>query len=65
MLEEVESMHGNDFWHCSEIMQRVFGDDWHVCLPERPNPDYLYLCRIILAVQSAMKTLVQKQEGSG
>lgn len=55
MFEAAESI-DSDFWHHSEILQKVFGDDWRVCLPERPNPDYQYLCRIILAVQEAIRT---------
>ena len=48
-----------DFQH--EAMQEIFGDEWWYCIPQKPNPRYEYLCRIIRAVQSALKTTPQKQ----
>jgi len=44
-------------WHESDLMQRVIGDDWHLAMPEKVNPDYEYLCRIIRAVQEALRTM--------
>lgn len=38
-----------------DLMQKVFGDEWWYRLPKKPNPDYVYLCRIITAVQQALK----------
>lgn len=37
------------------LLQEVFGYDWWYSLPEKPNPDYEYLCRIINAVKTALK----------
>lgn len=37
------------------LMHEIFGDDWWLGLPSKPNPDYQYLCRIIKAVQSALR----------
>ncbi len=37
------------------LMQAILGDEWWNKLPEKTNPDYLYLCRIIKAVQFALK----------
>jgi hypothetical protein len=44
---------GDDPWQNSEILQKVYGSEWWYALPEKPNPDYVYLCRIVTAVQSA------------
>lgn len=41
-----------------ELMVEVYGPDWYCNLPEKPNPNYQYLCRIILAVQEALKIKV-------
>ncbi len=40
-----------------ELMHRVFGDEWWILPPdaEEPNPDWAYLCRIIAAVQQALR----------
>lgn len=41
------------YWEHTEIM---FGEEWwHVDLPTRPNPEYVYLCRIIDAVREGLK----------
>lgn len=45
----------NDLWAMSATMQALMGDEWWYRLPQRPNPDYLYLCRIIKAVQEALR----------
>lgn len=41
----------------SELMTKLFGDDWwHLTNDStEPNPDYIYLERIILAVQQALR----------
>lgn len=47
--------HRDDPWHDYEFMDAMYGGDmgeWHSALPEKPNPDYEYLCRIIKAVQA-------------
>lgn len=38
-----------------KLFSQVYGDDWGYSLPEIDNPDYLYLCRVISAVKSALK----------
>ncbi|MCK5607578.1 hypothetical protein KAR91_37185 [Candidatus Pacearchaeota archaeon] len=45
-----------------ELMQKIYGDDWWCCLPTKPNPNYEYLCRIINAVRSALKSMEDKEE---
>jgi hypothetical protein len=59
-LEEVEGADQIDGF----LMQEVFGDDWWYCIPEKPNPKYQYLCRVIKAVQSGIKAagLVEQKE---
>jgi hypothetical protein len=36
-------------------MQIIFGEEWWHSIPNRPNPAYQYLCRIIKAVQVGMQ----------
>lgn len=40
-----------------ELMQAVFGDEWwhEADRSDKPNPDYLYLQRIVLAVQAGLR----------
>ena len=45
----------DDGWHPLNLMQEIFGDEWWYRLPTKPNPDYQYLCRIIVAVQEAFR----------
>ena len=42
-------------------MQQIFGDEWWYCVPDIPNPDYEYLCRIIKAVQEGLKTVIDQR----
>lgn len=37
-----------------EIMEAIYGDDWWCRLPEKPNPEHQYLCRIINTVKAAL-----------
>lgn len=39
-----------------ELMYRIYGDEWWWGLPEKANPDYEYLCRIIRAAKEALKS---------
>lgn len=41
----------------SELMHAVFGDEWwhEVRQSDEPNPDYLYLQRIVLAAQAGLR----------
>ena len=41
----------------SDTMAAIFGDEWRYYLDfhNSPNPDYYHLCRVIEAVQSALK----------
>lgn len=38
----------------ADLFYDIFGDEWRLQLPQRPNPEYVYLCAIIDAVKSAM-----------
>jgi len=60
-LEEVETQAQID----GILMQEVFGDGWWYCIPDKPNPDYQYLCRIIKAVQAGIKESGLLKEGAG
>lgn len=46
--------------HC-EMLTIIFGDEWWYSIPDRPNPDYEYLCRIIKAVKDAIGQLIVKK----
>lgn len=50
-LEEAENPDQLDH----NLMQEVFGPEWWYAIPEKPNPDYQHLCRIIKAVQAGIK----------
>lgn len=39
----------------SDLMLKIFGDEWWCILPSRPNPEYEYLCRVIAAVQEGLR----------
>lgn len=48
----------DDPWNDYGFMDDMYGGDmydWYDSLPKMPNPDYQYLCRIILAVQEGLK----------
>jgi hypothetical protein len=45
---------GDDPWQNSALMEKIYGDEWWCQLPEKPNPDWQYLCRIVTAVQAAL-----------
>lgn len=38
-----------------EFMEETFGEEWWHQLPEKPNHEYLYLCRIINAVKDGLR----------
>lgn len=56
LWDRVENEHfyddpmGNAVFFCD-----FYGEEWWCAIPESPNPDYVYLCRIITAVQQALK----------
>lgn len=39
----------------SDLFHKIFGDDWWHALPQRPNPEYVHLCRIVGAVKDGLK----------
>lgn len=40
---------------CNDMLIEAYGNEWYFDLPQTTNPDYQYLCRIILAVQAGLK----------
>ena len=38
-----------------DILYEIFGDEWYNWLPQKPNPRYQYLCRIIEVIKSAIR----------
>ena len=48
----------DDPWNDYDFLNSMYGGDmidWHDSLPKMPNHEYKYLCRIIKAVQTALK----------
>jgi hypothetical protein len=40
-----------------DLLFNVYGEEWWYKIPKRPNPDYVYLCKIITIVKEALSTL--------
>lgn len=51
---------GHDGWGESKLLGEIFGDEWWYSLPDKPNPNYEYLCRIIRAVQAALEETMKE-----
>lgn len=45
-----------------DILYEIYGDEFWYSLPTEPNPNYLYLCRIIDTVREALKTRLKNKE---
>lgn len=43
------------------LMSKVFGEEWFHCVPMKPNPDYIYLERIVTAVKEAVEKMQQPE----
>ncbi|WP_323065977.1 hypothetical protein [Aeromonas jandaei] len=69
---ELEKKNARRFWdesdtitltsnYCSntELMYGVLGDDWWLSLPQKENPDYNYLVRIIQAVREGLREYIK------
>lgn len=57
LIEEIElDGCGEENYLNHKLLPRVYGDDYWHSFPTKQNPDYLYLCRIILAVQQGLRT---------
>lgn len=37
----------------SDLLSKIYGDDWYCCLPQKANPKYEYVYRIVGAVKEA------------
>lgn len=56
LFDEIDGVEiGDDPWQHATLMQKIYGDEWWYQLPEKPNPDWEYLCQIVAAVQAALK----------
>lgn len=44
----------DDPWRQVDVMRTLLGPDWLECLPMRPNPDYVYLVKIIEAARGGL-----------
>jgi hypothetical protein len=56
MMYEIETMDLEHPFHVrSNLLTQLLGDDWQCALPEKDNPDWVYLERIVKAVQSALR----------
>lgn len=57
----------DDPWNDYEFMNQMYGPDmydWNDRLPKIANPDYRYLCRIILAVQEGLRLFASRVEAA-
>jgi hypothetical protein len=55
MWEEIEGMDFEHPYHIrSSLLAELLGDDWQCALPEKPNPDWVYLSSVIRAVKEAI-----------
>lgn len=53
----------NDYCSNTELMEAVLGEDWWMDLPEKENPDYTHLIRVIQAVREGLcQYIAQGQE---
>lgn len=53
MFEEA-SVHIDNPWNESRLMEKHFGEEWWHSMPSKVNPEFAYLCRIIKAVQEGL-----------
>ncbi|MGV2703469.1 UNVERIFIED_CONTAM: hypothetical protein MT382_08670 [Aeromonas salmonicida] len=55
----------NDFCSNTELMEAVLGEEWWMDLPEKENPDYTHLIRVIQAVRVGLSQYIsQGQEAA-
>lgn len=45
----------------SDLFSDIFGDEWWCQLPQRPNPEYVYLCKVIDVVKAALRQHAEVQ----
>jgi hypothetical protein len=59
--EEVSGVeHQQTLFDChGRLLDDILGDEWWYRLPEVPNPQYVYLCRIINTVKAALQETKQ------
>lgn len=49
----------SDYCSNTELMYDVLGDDWWLSLPQKENPDYNHLVRIIQAVREGLREYIK------
>lgn len=57
LLSELNGWSGEDLLQNREILSKIYGPDYWYSLPEIPNHEYEYLCRILNAVKAALKQI--------
>lgn len=50
----------NDYCSNTELMEAVLGEDWWMDLPEKENPDYTHLIRVIQAVREGLRQFISQ-----
>ena len=55
LFDKADDVH--DIHDDHELIVAVYGDDWWHCLPEKLNPKYEYLSRIVDAVKEAFRMM--------
>lgn len=38
-----------------DVLYEIFGQEWYYYLPQKPNPKYQYLCRIVDTIKEALR----------
>lgn len=44
--------------YARKVLREVYGDDWNFALPQKLNPDYEYLMRIVQAVKEGLQQIL-------
>lgn len=61
LFSEIDSLALPDsltgLWQMSGTMEELIGEEWWHRVPMKPNPDYVYLTRIVSVVQSALRSM--------
>jgi hypothetical protein len=51
----VDEIWGDGFSGDEKYLEAILGSEWYNMLPQIPNPEYQYLCRIVNTIKEALK----------
>lgn len=55
LANDLETLHDEDPTGYRDAMFNIFGDEWRCDVPQKPNHQYEYLCRIVNTVKAALQ----------